>query len=527
MVSIDDVKESALAALAKETGHSMEDWLAHTTRELPETVRLNPLRSDVDATRAMLEQMGADEISWFSGGSAYTMPWPRGSIPEEHEQLYVALHETGRTTRQEAVSMLPVICLAPELGERILDLCAAPGSKTTQLAESMKDSGVLVANDVSSSRMNTLVSNRGRTGLSNIILTKHDGRHFPALPDPGFDAILVDVPCTGNATMRKNKHIWWNWKPESSSGLNRLQIDILKRACALLRPGGRLVYSTCSFDPIENEGVVHQVLSELEYMELHPIDVGNKFPGLVSRPGISNWKNEKFNWNDETLMGTMRISPEDNDSGGFFLAELRHRQTDEDTARAMMPKIPREEMKPHEARTQNNSLPVLADSNEVSEIKKRWGMSENSAYSWWKRGKKYSLSSLGVKDWLWSQPRTVKRRRISPGEQWAPLNVIHAGITAFQPGKDGIRPRSEARPILGDSINNVTLVSDAFIEQILEEREVDNKDNDTLQGYVILRSENHPLLPVWAGAYLTLMVNESERKILLAQAIQRQRIHRE
>ena len=521
MVSIEEVKDSALAVLAMETGHSMEDWFMYTTRELPETVRLNPLRSDVENTRAMLEQMGAEPISWFSGGSAYTMSWPRGSIPEEHEQLYIALHETGRTTRQEAVSMLPVICLEPEHGERILDICAAPGSKTTQLSESMHDTGVLVANDVSSSRLNTLVSNRGRIGLSNIILTRHDGRHFPSVPDPGFDAILVDVPCTGSATMRKNKHVWWNWKPESASGLNRLQVDILKRACALLRPGGRLVYSTCSFDPVENEGVVYQILSELEYMELEPIDSETMFPGLTSRQGISNWENEKFNWSDETLKGTVRVAPEDNDSGGFFLARLKHRLPDEDTARAMIPKIPREEMKNNNARDRDHHLPVIADSSEVSEIKNRWGMSENDYYSWWRRGKKYSLSSIDAKEWLWKQPRTVKRRRISPGKQWTPLNVIHAGITAFQPGKDGIRPRSEARPVLERLISNTESVADSFIQQILEEGEVDNKNNDSMQGYVILSSENHPGLPVWAGAYLTLMVNEAERKILLAQAVQR------
>jgi NOL1/NOP2/sun family putative RNA methylase len=521
VVSIEEVKDSALAVLAMETGHSMEDWFSHTISELPETVRLNPLRSDVENTRTMLEQMGAEPIPWFSGGTAYTMPWPRGSIPEQYEQLYIALHETGRTTRQEAVSMLPAICLAPERGERVLDLCAAPGSKTTQLGESMFDTGVLVANDVSSSRLNTLVSNRGRTGLSNVILTRHDGRHFPSVPDPGFDAILVDVPCTGSATMRKNKHVWWNWKPESASGLNRLQVDILKRACALLRPGGRLVYSTCSFDPVENEGVVHQILSELEYMELEPIDSEKIFPGLISRQGISNWENEKYNWNDDALRGALRIAPEDNDSGGFFLARLKHRHPDEDTARAMMPKIPREEMKPHDARDRDHHLPVAADSNEVSEIKNRWGMSEDESYSWWKRGKKYSLSSIVAREWLWEQPRTVKRRRISSGGRWTPLNVIHAGITAFQPSKGGIRPRSEARPVLERLISNTVSVADALILQILEEGEVDNKDNDTIQGYVILSSENHQSLPVWAGAYLTLMVNGAERTILLAQASQR------
>ena len=305
-------KESPLLKLVESLGHSVEEWLSCCIEDLPETLRINTLRKDEDWTRNQIESMGGTAYSWFP--DAYKMPWQRGSIPEQFRDLYIALHETGRITRQEAASMLPVLCLQPESNERVLDMCAAPGSKTTQIAERMNDSGVLVANDVSSSRLNTLVSNRSRVGLFNTVLCRHDGRHFPAVPDPGFDAILVDAPCTGSATVRKNRHVWKNWKEESGWSLRRLQEDILKRACSLLKPGGRLVYSTCSFDPVENEGVVSQILSELDFIEVQEIDVKNVLPGLKLRKGICNWKNEKINWEDKRLNHSLRLAPEDNDT---------------------------------------------------------------------------------------------------------------------------------------------------------------------------------------------------------------------
>jgi len=520
MVELEAVLDSAVAGLARNLDHDMDEWFRHMLAELPETLRINPMRKDMALTTRMLKEMGGKPMQWFPGGLAFSMPWSRKCAPQEHRDIYACLHDSGRTTRQEAASMLPVIALDPQPGEKVLDMCAAPGSKSTQISEMMNDTGVLVANDFSSARLNTLTSNRGRLGLANMVLTKHDGRHFPAVPDPGFDAILVDVPCSGSATMRKNKHVWWEWKQQTGRAMMKLQKDILHRACALLRPGGRLVYSTCSLDPLENETVVNSTVEKLEYMELLPINTEKTFPGLLTRPGICNWKDEIINWDNPSLEGTIRLAPEDNDSGGFFLALLHHHLDSEQTARALTPRVAAKDMKEAQRFHNDPRLPSPAPEASILAIKKRWGIADDDGFSWWQRGKKISISTPQVREWLWDQQRTLKRRFIMAGGHWNPLNVIHAGSTAFQPSKDGIRPRSEALPLLSEKISVYTTVDDELVALLLDEEEplVDDVGFGKLQGYHLLRSAQVPVLPVWAGARLSLMINRAERKVLLAQA---------
>ena len=156
--------------------------------------------------------------------------------------------------------MIPPVVLAPEDGQMIMDTCAAPGSKATQLAEAIPN-GLVLANEPSSGRINLLTSNKGRLGLSNMVVIQHDGRHIGRMPEPGVDGIVVDVPCSGTATTRKNRELWNNWTPKVGRSMFKLQSDIAYRAAQLLRPGGDMVYSTCSLDPIENEAVVCDILN--------------------------------------------------------------------------------------------------------------------------------------------------------------------------------------------------------------------------------------------------------------------------
>ncbi|HIF16042.1 MAG TPA: RsmB/NOP family class I SAM-dependent RNA methyltransferase [Candidatus Poseidoniales archaeon] len=519
MVDVDEVRDLPISGLAKQLDHDMEEWFLHTTKELPETLRINSLRADRDWTREQVEVMGAKALSWYPDGWAYTMPWLRGETPDEFRDLYIKLHETGRTTRQESASMLPVIALAPQKEEKILDMCASPGSKSTQLSEMMEDTGLVVANDVSSGRLNTLVTNRGRVSIANMMLTRHDGRHFPAVPDPGFDAVLVDAPCSGSGTLRKNKHVWWDWKESSGLSLRRLQLDILRRACALLKPDGRLVYSTCSFDPIENEGIINQILEENQDLELQKIDVESVFPGLKSRQGLSNWKTEKFNWNNDLLKRCIRIAPEDNDSSGFFLA-LLHLNSTEKTAKAMAPKFPISEMKVHDQPRQDARLPSPCSPELIDEVCKQWDIQESEKWSWWQRGKKIAISTPMARQWLWDSPRTLKRRSRLPGGHWHPINAIHAGTTAFQSGKSGMRPRSEAVPLLINQIHSKTKIEKPLMHRLLmgEEPLIEELEIPEMKNYTILYSEETDYLPIWAGQRLSLMVGDSERYILALQA---------
>ena len=132
---------------------------------------MNPQRPEKEWVEAWLDGIGASRIPWFSGpGSAWEMPFERGSAVGETKKIMTALHDTARVTRQEAVSMLPVLALDPSPGERILDLCASPGSKTTQICEHLEDSGAVIANEVISGRVNTLVTNVQRHGSKSAVV---------------------------------------------------------------------------------------------------------------------------------------------------------------------------------------------------------------------------------------------------------------------------------------------------------------------------------------------------------------------
>ena len=181
--------------------------------------------------------------------------------------------------------MLPVRLLELKSNSLALDMCAAPGSKTTQMGERLHPNGVVVANEPVSGRLNMLVSNRSRLALTNVVVTQHDGRHFGRLPPPGFDVVVADVPCTGTATSRKNRDVWWDWTPKEGRKMFAMQVDIAVRGASLLIPGGELMYSTCSIDPVENEAVVAEVLRRCPYLELVPIHLD----GLVLHDGRTEW----------------------------------------------------------------------------------------------------------------------------------------------------------------------------------------------------------------------------------------------
>ena len=205
-------ERSPLAALARQLGRTMETWLDVALEPLPETFRISLHRSDRDWTVQQVKALGAVPLPWMPDETGFSMPFARGRAPEGLAQRLMALlHETGRITRQEAASMLPVRLLELKSNSLALDMCAAPGSKTTQMGERLHPNGVVVANEPVSGRLNMLVSNRSRLALTNVVVTQHDGRHFGRLPPPGFDVVVADVPCTGTATSRKNRDVWWDW----------------------------------------------------------------------------------------------------------------------------------------------------------------------------------------------------------------------------------------------------------------------------------------------------------------------------
>jgi len=196
--------------------------------------------------------------------------------------------------------MVPPYFLDVQPGNVVIDMCAAPGSKTAQIIEFMHkdisqsiEHGLIIANDASENRCFTLVHQVQRLGSPCIAITNHDAQFFPNLFDSNnkpieFDRVLCDVPCSGDGTVRKNPDIWRTWTPGNGLGLHKLQLSIALKGAQLLKVGGKMVYSTCSLNPIEDEAVVFELLRETKgAIEL--IDVSSVLPNLKRTPGVATW----------------------------------------------------------------------------------------------------------------------------------------------------------------------------------------------------------------------------------------------
>jgi NOL1/NOP2/sun family putative RNA methylase len=213
--------------------------------------------------------------------------------------------------------MLPVLALDPRPDEIVLDLCAAPGSKTTQLSATMKNQGAIIANDKELGRIKILSTNLERCGCMNVLATRHDGVILcEKLQKLGmkFDKILLDVPCSGEGTTRSSPKTFIIWNPKIINKVSRLQRKLAASVMPLLKEGGELVYSTCTYAPEENEKSVDFLIREFG-MEVQEINLP-----LKCRPGIIEWQDEKY---DEQVTKACRIYPQDNDTEGFFVCKLR------------------------------------------------------------------------------------------------------------------------------------------------------------------------------------------------------------
>jgi NOL1/NOP2/sun family putative RNA methylase len=205
-------------------------------------LRINGLKADEDfkdKIDGILEAVPWEESGFYYGDDAEP-----GKSP---------FHEAGLYYIQEPSAMAPVHFLDPKPGEKILDLCAAPGGKSTQIACRMKGEGILVTNEINRDRARILSLNIERLGISNALVLNEDSGHLSEVFEGYFDKILVDAPCSGEGMFRKNDNACDEWSPENVKLCSERQEEILSNAAKMLLPGGRLVYSTCTFAPAENE----------------------------------------------------------------------------------------------------------------------------------------------------------------------------------------------------------------------------------------------------------------------------------
>ena len=215
------------------------------------------------------------------------VPWaPQGRYLRSDKNLKPGssvAHAAGAFYLQEASAMASAAALDARPGERILDLCAAPGGKSTQIATALEDRGLLVSNDPDASRARALAGNLERMGTANVIVVNALPDRLAALWPGYFDAVLVDAPCSGEGMFRRDPASRSEWHPTSPMGCAKRQAEILDQAAKLVRPGGRLVYSTCTFNDLENEGSVLCFLNR--HPEFYPEDFS--LPGLgLSREGM-------------------------------------------------------------------------------------------------------------------------------------------------------------------------------------------------------------------------------------------------
>ncbi len=285
-----------------------EDFVAAVQRPLPTTIWANPLKITPDKLQTLMAEGGVEltPIPWYPG--AFRLP--DEVMPGLRWEYLAGLYQV-----QEEAALLPALLLNPQPGERVLDLCAAPGNKTAQMGTMMQNQGTLIANDRSNGRMRAARHALNRIGLANVTTMTHDGGNLPA--EIGlFDKIMVDVPCSCEGTCRKDPSVLEPSSVGASQKLARIQTALLRKAVQLCRPGGRIVYATCTFAPEENELVVNTILREAgDSLRLYPSNV----PGLVASPGLTEWQSQRLH---PDLRHAGRIWPQQNDTGGFFVAVL-------------------------------------------------------------------------------------------------------------------------------------------------------------------------------------------------------------
>ncbi|CAM5111084.1 unnamed protein product [Natator depressus] len=305
-----------------------------------------------------------EELAWHTNLSRKILR--KSPQLEKFHQFLVSETECGNISRQEAVSMIPPLLLNVNPHHKILDMCAAPGSKTAQLIEMLHadmnvpfPEGFVIANDVDNKRCYLLVHQAKRLNSPCIMVVNHDASSIPTLQIDNngrkevlfYDRILCDVPCSGDGTMRKNIDVWKKWTTQNSLQLHGLQLRIATRGVEQLAEGGRMVYSTCSLNPVENEAVIASLLEKSEGA-LELADVFSELPGLKWMRGITQWKvmlkdgqwfeawkdvpsNRQtqirptmFPIKDEEKLKAMnlerciRILPHHQNTGGFFVAVL-------------------------------------------------------------------------------------------------------------------------------------------------------------------------------------------------------------
>ena len=309
-------------------GEAYPAFLRSYEEKKVQALRVNTLKGTCEDFLKKVSYADLRPVAWEENGFYYRSE-DNGFAPGRHP-----FHEAGVYYIQEPSAMAPAAYLEAKPGERVLDLCAAPGGKTTQIASYMKNEGILVCNEIHPARAKILSENVERMGIRNALVTNETPQRLAEVFGDYFDRILVDAPCSGEGMFRKNEEACGEWSLENVQLCADRQDEILDCADAMLRPGGRLVYATCTFAPAENEGSIARFLERHSDYRIAAVP---KYEGMSE--GVPLWA---YYGADSRIDSVL---PEDNDA----IEALRH------TIRLF----------PHQVRGEGHYLAVLQKHGEV------------------------------------------------------------------------------------------------------------------------------------------------------------------
>lgn len=275
--------ESFLERMKKLMGADYQAFVAELNNPPHQGLRINTLKICA-ADFVKISPFQLRPVPWCSSGFYY-LPFVR---PGKHPY-----HAAGLYYIQEPSAMAAAEVLRPRPGEKVLDLAAAPGGKSTHIASLMEGAGLLVANEIHPARAKALVENVERCGIRHAIVTNETPQRLKERFPGFFDRVLVDAPCSGEGMFRKLREACEDWSPEKAASCASIQDDILQSAAGMLRPGGWLVYSTCTFSPEENERIIAAFLEKHRDFRLHSIhDIAPEFAAHFAK-GRQDWLDEK------------------------------------------------------------------------------------------------------------------------------------------------------------------------------------------------------------------------------------------
>jgi tRNA (cytosine49-C5)-methyltransferase len=304
-----EFKEKFIEQYSKLT--DFEKFKEYSLSFLRRSIRVNTLKISVkELVKRLEDKWELTPIPWCKEGF-----WiEHKGIGEEKRRDVGNLieHQLGYIYIQEAASMIPPIVLNPKKNETVLDMCAAPGSKASQIAQYMENTGILIANDFKFDRLQSLGINMQRIGLTNTIITQMQGQWFK---DFQFDKILVDAPCSGIGTIRKSLKTIRIWNPNVAKRMGGVQKRLIETGFNNLKSGGELVYSTCTLEPDENEAVISWLLDNHSDAKTEKINLDIK-----SSKAVMEFKGVKYN---SGVKNCLRLWPQDNDTEGFFVCKIK------------------------------------------------------------------------------------------------------------------------------------------------------------------------------------------------------------